>query len=246
MGTRLIPQRRGKGGPAFKSPSHRYYEATQYVHIPGTMRGQVIQILTDPAHSTVMADILLENGTTMTYLAAEGLKTGDLIQVGADATLNTGNVMPLEKVPEGVSVFNVELRPGDGGRVSRASGSSSLIVGHDEDTHKVSVRLSSKRVRRLSPLCWVTIGVASGGGRLEKPLQKAGNSFYAMKSRNKYWPVVRGTAKSAYDHPHGGRSFGKSSSVSRNAPPGQKVGHIASSRTGRRRGRVELKEDKGD
>ncbi len=242
MGTRLIPQRRGKGGPAFKTPSHRFYDATQYVHVPGTMRGQVMQLLTDPAHSTVMADVLLENGQHMTYLAAEGLKTGDLIQIGSEAPLTVGNILPLEKVPEGVSVFNVELRPGDGGRVSRASGSSSLIVGHDEDTSLVSVRLSSKRVRTLSPGCWVTIGVASAGGRLEKPLQKAGNSFYAMKSRNKYWPVVRGTAKSAYDHPHGGRSFGKSSSVSRNAPPGQKVGHIASSRTGRRRGRVQVKE----
>ncbi len=243
MGTRLIPQRRGKGGPAFKTPSHRFFDATQYVHVAGTMRGQIMQLLTDPAHSTVMAVVLLENGKTMTYLAAEGLKAGDLIQVGTDAPLKRGNVMPLEKVPEGVSVFNVELRPGDGGRVSRASGSSSLIVGHDEDTNQVSVRLSSKRVRTLSPECWVTVGVASGGGRLEKPLQKAGNSFYAMKSRNKYWPVVRGTAKSAYDHPHGGRSFGKSSSVSRNAPPGQKVGHIASSRTGRRRGRVEIKNE---
>ncbi|MBI2444949.1 50S ribosomal protein L2 [Candidatus Micrarchaeota archaeon] len=243
MGTRLIPQRRGKGGPAFKTPSHRFYDATQYVHVSGTMRGQVMRLLTDPAHSTVMADILLENGKRMTYLAAEGLKAGDLIQVGTDAALRSGNVMPLEKVPEGVSVFNLELRPGDGGRVSRASGSSSLIVGHDEDTNQVSVRLSSKRVRTLSPECWATVGVASGGGRLEKPLQKAGNSFYAMKSRNKYWPVVRGTAKSAYDHPHGGRSFGKSSSVSRNAPPGQKVGHIASSRTGRRRGRVEIKNE---
>lgn len=242
MGTRLIPQRRGKGGPAFKTPSHRFYDATQYVHVQGTMRGQVMQLLTDPAHSTVMADVLLENGQHMTYLAAEGLKKGDLIQIGNEAPLTVGNILPLEKVPEGVSVFNVELRPGDGGRVSRASGSSSLIVGHDEDTSLVSVRLSSKRVRTLSPGCWVTIGVASAGGRLEKPLQKAGNSFYAMKSRNKYWPVVRGTAKSAYDHPHGGRSFGKSSSVSRNAPPGQKVGHIASSRTGRRRGRVQVKE----
>jgi len=243
MGTRLIPQRRGKGGPAFKTPSHRFFDATQYVHVQGTMRGQIMQLLTDPAHSTVMAVVLLENGKTMTYLAAEGLKAGDLIQVGNDASLKRGNVMPLEKVPEGVSVFNVELRPGDGGRVSRASGSASLIVGHDEDTAQVSVRLSSKRVRKLSPQCWATVGVASGGGRLEKPLQKAGNSFYAMKSRNKYWPVVRGTAKSAYDHPHGGRSFGKSSSVSRNAPPGQKVGHIASSRTGRRRGRVEIKNE---
>lgn len=239
MGTRLIPQRRGKGGPAFKTPKHRFFDATQYVHQDGTLRGQVMQLLTDPAHSSVIADVLLENGKHMTYLAAEGLKTGDLIQIGLDANLKSGNVMPLEKVPEGVSVFNVELRPGDGGRVSRASGSSSLIVGHDEDTNQVSIRLSSKSVRILPPQCWATIGVASGGGRLEKPLQKAGNSFYAAKSRNKYWPVVRGTAKSAYDHPHGGRSFGKSSSVSRNAPPGQKVGHIASSRTGRRRGRVE-------
>ncbi len=243
MGTRLIPQRRGKGGPAFKSPGHRFYAPTQYTHFQGTRRGQVMSLMPEPAHSAVMAELLLENGERMCCIAAEGLRLGGMVEIGPDASLTPGNVMPLEKVPEGVSIFNVELRPGDGGKVSRSSGSASLVVGKDEDTGLVSVRLSSKRVRTLPPECWATIGVASGGGRLEKPMQKAGNSFYAMRARNKYWPVVRGTAKSAYDHPHGGRSFGKSSSVSRDAPPGQKVGHIASRRTGRRRGRDIIAEE---
>lgn len=237
MGTRLIPQRRGKGGPTFRTPSHRFYAPAVYPHPQGTLRGQVVKLLSDPAHSAVLAEVLLENGKIMHYLAAEGLRVGDAIHIGTDAPLRPGNVLPLEKVPEGVPVFNIELSPGDGGKVSRASGAVSFIVGHDEDSKLVSIRFASKAVRTLAPNCFATVGVNSGGGRLEKPFKKAGAHMWERKARNKMFPVVRATAKSAYDHPHGGRGFGKSSSVSRNAPPGQKVGHIASSRTGRRRGR---------
>ncbi|MBI4360636.1 50S ribosomal protein L2 [Candidatus Micrarchaeota archaeon] len=244
MGTRLIPQRRGKGGPTFRTPKHRFFGAAQYLApTPETLNGEVIGLLSSPAHSAVMADVLLENGGRMAYLAPEGLRKGALVSVGPQAKIQVGNVLPIGQIPEGVYVFNVELMPGDGGRMTRASGSSALVVGHDEDTGQTVVRLSSKRLKTLSPECRATIGVSSAGGRKEKPFQKAGNHFYAMKARNKYWPIVRGTAKSAYDHPHGGRSFGKSSSVARNTPPGRKVGHIASRRTGRRRGRIRVQQD---
>ncbi len=242
MGTRLVNQRRGKGGPTFRTPKHRFYGAAAYVQSNKPLRGQVMGLLSSPAHSTVMADVLLDNGEHMAYLAAEGLKKGAMMAVGAGSDLAVGNVLPLGEVPEGVYVFNVELAPGDGGKLARASGSSCLVMGHDEESGKAVLRLSSKRVKSFAPECRATVGVPSGSGRKEKPFMKAGTHFYAAKARNKYWPVVRGTAKSAYDHPHGGRSFGKSSSVARNTPPGGKVGHIASRRTGRRKGRVRVKE----
>jgi large subunit ribosomal protein L2 len=242
MGTRLVNQRRGKGGPTFRTPKHRFFGSAKYVKSIQTLRGQVMGLLSSPAHSTVMADVMLDNGENMAYLAAEGLKKGAMVGVGPGSKLAVGNVLPLGEIPEGQYVFNVELVPQDGGRLARASGSSCLVMGHDEDTGKTVLRLSSKRVKHFSPSCSATIGVPSGSGRKEKPFMKAGNHYYAMKAKNKYWPIVRGTAKSAYDHPHGGRSFGKSSSVARNTPPGGKVGHIASRRTGRRRGRVKVRE----
>ena len=89
----------------------------------------------------------------------------------------------------------------------------------------------------MDPRCRATVGIAAGGGRTEKPFKKAGYKFYAVRMRATLWPHVRGTAMSAYDHPHGGRSFGKPTAVSRNAPPGRKVGLIAARRTGRRKGK---------
>ncbi len=80
--------------------------------------------------------------------------------------------------------------------------------------------------------------MAAGGGRLEKPFKKAGTHWHAVRARNKYYPVVRGTAMAAYDHPHGGKSFGKPTAVKRSTPPGRKVGQVAAKRTGRRKGKV--------
>lgn len=234
----MVQQRRGKGGPPFVTPKHRFYAPAVYPQKKATVRGEVLKLVESPAHSALLAEVLLEDGSIMHYLAAESLKVGAIVCMGKDAPLSIGNVLPLGNIPEGIPVFNIELAPGDGGKVSRTSGTASYVVGKDEETGMVSLRFSSKRVKALLPLCMATIGVNSGGGRLEKPFKKAGSHYYERKARNKYYPIVRGTAKSAYDHPHGGRSFGKSSCVSRDAPPGQKAGHIASSRTGRRRGRI--------
>lgn len=152
-------------------------------------------------------------------------------------------MVPLEKAPDSSAVFNLELMPNDGGKIARTSGAFATVLSHDEDSGLVSVRLASKRVIKLDPHCRATIGVASGGGRTEKPLVKAGHGKWKWKARNKHWPKVRGSAMSAYDHPYGGRSFGTPTPVARTAPPGQKVGHIAASRTGRRRGKIKEEDE---
>ena len=80
-----------------------------------------------------------------------------------------------------------------------------------------------------------------GGGRLEKPLMKAGTNFYKKHAQNRKWPVNRGVHMSAYTHPFGGKQHhkGRGSATSRNAPPGRKVGHIAARSTGRKKAHVE-------
>jgi len=83
-----------------------------------------------------------------------------------------------------------------------------------------------------------TIGVIAGGGRLEKPLLKAGAAYWKWSAKSYWWPRVRGLAMNPVSHPHGGgRHVGRPTTVSRNAPPGRKVGHIAARRTGRRKGK---------
>ena len=92
-------------------------------------------------------------------------------------------------------------------------------------------------MRLFSPDCRATIGIAAGGGRKEKPFKKAGSKFYAKKARNKMYPKVRGSAMNAYNHPHGGKSFGKSSVVGKHTPPVRRVGHVKARQTGRKKRR---------
>ena len=103
----------------------------------------------------------------------------------------------------------------------------------------VYVKLPSKATVVLSNECRAQLGVIAGGGRLEKPMLKAGNNHYKKKAQNRLWPVVRGVHQAAYSHPHGGKQHhaGKPTTVARSASPGSKVGHIAARQTGRRKGK---------
>ncbi|HIH19715.1 TPA: 50S ribosomal protein L2 [Candidatus Micrarchaeota archaeon] len=237
MGTRLIQQRRGKGSPAFKSPGHRFFGNIHYKLPSETMGGKVLRFIHDPARDVLVAELLFPNGWKFHTLAAEGIAVGDILQVGTDAPALRGCVTRLGDVADGTPVFNVESHPGDGGKFSRASGTSAFKIGEDEDTGRVNLQLSSKKVLSLSPNCIATVGIASGGGRLEKPFMKAGTKYHKMHAMNRYWPDVRGRAMSAYDHPYGGRTGGKPTSVSHGAPPGRKAGHIGARRTGRNKGK---------
>jgi large subunit ribosomal protein L8e len=112
------------------------------------------------------------------------------------------------------------------------------VIAHTDDG-RTRVELPSHRKTILANACRAILGVVAGGGRLEKPLLKAGTVFHKYAAKRRSWPVVRGVAMNPVDHPHGGgahQHIGKPSTVSRNARPGQKVGLIAARRTGRRRG----------
>ena len=205
MGTKLRQQKRGHGGPSYRVPGHRFFGAVKYNHPKNAEHGQVTGFIDDPAHSALLAEIMLEDGKKTYAIAAEGIAKGDDVEFGLNARMRIGNVIPLEKAPDGTPVFNIELHPGDGGKMARAGGSACYVVSHDEESGLVTIRTPSKSVKTLEPNCLATVGVACGGGRLEKPFKKAGAKFHAMKARNKYWPIVRGAAMSAYDHPHGGK-----------------------------------------
>jgi len=188
----------------------------------------------DPARSAPLAEIEFEDDDRRLVLAPEGVRVGETIQVGVSAEIKPGNTLPLAEIPEGVPVCNVESNRGDGGKFARASGVSATLLTHDRDV--AVVQLPSGEVKRLDPQCRATIGVVAGGGRTEKPFVKAGNKYHKMKARGTKYPRVRGVAMNAVDHPFGGggrQHPGQPKSVSRNAPPGRKVGDIASKRTGR-------------
>jgi large subunit ribosomal protein L2 len=236
MGRRIRGQRRGRGGPTFRAPSHRYKSDKQHKknEDDDLVSGEVVDIEHDPARSAPIAQVAFEDGDQRLVLAPEGVGVGDTLQVGISASIEPGNTLPLAEIPEGVPVCNVESNPGDGGTFARASGVSARVVTHDRSV--TVVQLPSGEVKRLDPDCRATIGVVAGGGRTEKPMVKAGNKYHKVKARAMTWPRVRGVAMNAVDHPFGGggrQHPGRPKSVSRDAPPGRKVGDIASRRTGR-------------
>jgi len=169
-------------------------------------------------------------------IAPEGAYVGQEIECGADAALTNGNTLMLQHIPEGTPIYNVEGKPGDGGKFVRSSGLTSMIVSADPS--KVMVRLPSGSQKAFSPRCRATIGIVAGGGRKEKPFLKAGTVWHHNRVKARKWPVVRGTAMNAVSHPHGGGSHqspGRPTTVGRNTPPGRKVGNIAARRTGRKK-----------
>jgi len=235
MGRRLKSQRRGKGGPTFRATKKAGKSSYPPVEKSKTIAGQVLGFEKKPGRNGLLARILTDKKEEFAVIAAEGMFVGQEIEIGEKADLKVGNIMPLSRIPEGCPVFNVEMQPGDGGRLVRSTGSYSLVVSKTART--ATIRLPSGKNKALSLECRAMVGNAACGERTEKPLVKAGNKYYFMKAKSRPWPIVRGVAMNASDHPYGGEQHhaGKSKSVARGAPPGRKVGQIASKRTGRRK-----------
>ena len=169
------------------------------------------------------------------FIAAEGLYSGQQIACGATATLAIGNILPIGKVPEGTFVCNVEDEIGDRGAFARTSGTYCLVVSQNPDTHMTRIKLPSGLKKVISSDVRATVGIVAGGGRIDKPLLKAGNAYHKMQGKRAIWPRVRGVCMNPVDHPFGGgghQHIGTPSTRSRRLSPGAKVGLIAARRTG--------------
>ncbi len=244
MGKRIRVQRRGRGSSTFRASTHKRVAPVQYPPMSATQQGGVINgevkaIVHDPGRGSPMVAVKLETGETYYSVVPEGVYEGQPTQIGDEAAVEIGNVLPLGKIPEGTMVCNIELSPGDGGKMARSSGAYATVVGHTPEG--TILKLPSKRTRYVNDLCRATVGVISGAGRTEKPFLKAGTKFHLMKAKGHLYPRTRGIAMIAASHPYGSSKKGgrKVTTVSRNAPPGKKVGLIAArsagSRTKRRR-----------
>lgn len=237
MGKRIISQNRGRGGPTYRAPSHKYKAELKH---PGSIRetigGVVIDIEHDPARHTPIAKIELDDGKKKMYmLVTEGVGIGDRIEWGPEAQVKNGNTLPLGSIPVGAYVCNVEARPNDGGKFIRASGVQAQVIGKDEG--RVGIKMPSGKHKWFNADCRATVGIVAGGGRGEKPFVKAGKKFHKMKSQATKWPRSKAVCMNVIDHPFGGgghQHVGRPKSVSRGTSPGRKVGHIAPKRTGRK------------
>jgi large subunit ribosomal protein L2 len=240
MGKRIKVRRRGDAkSPTFRAPKLHKKGAVKYPpydsYRDSSLNGEIIGLEHERGRSAPLAKIKYADGKKSYIIAPEGISVGEKLTIGVPE-LRLGNTLPLKEIPEGTSIYNIESHPGDGGKFVRAGGTYATVV--TRSPHGVLVKLPSGKTKSLIPTCRASIGVVAGGGRTEKPFVKAGNKFYHTRAKNQFWPVVRGTAMVAASHPHGGgrhRKVKRSSTVSRNAPPGAKVGLIAASRTGRRK-----------
>ena len=241
MGRRIIARRRGKGTAIYRSRAHRKLGEVKYYPMidfgeKGHLEATVLEFVHEISRNVPLAVIELETGERMLWLPPEGIFVGDTIQMGVKADVAVGNTMQLEHIPEGTLIYNIEIRPGDGGKLVRASGTVATVGTRVEGGILINMP-SGKRVV-IKPECRATIGVVPAGGKVTKPWVKAGSKHYWAKVRTTFWPRVKGRNMNANSHPFGGgrkRRAGMATTTARNTPPGAKVGKIAARRTGRRK-----------
>jgi large subunit ribosomal protein L2 len=237
MTKRIISQNRGRGSPTYRAPSHKYKAELKHPRVDeeSTLNGTVIGIEHDPARSAPIAMVAFENGKKQFIVVPEGISVGEKLSCGVSAEVKPGNTLPLAEIPEGIPICNIESKPNDGGQFARSSGVFATLVSRE--LSKVVVRMPSGVLKWFHPRCRATIGIVAGGGRTDRPFLKAGKKYHKMKARAAKYPRVSGVAMNVVDHPFGGgnrKHPGKPTTVSRNAPPGRKVGHIAARRTGKK------------
>ena len=240
MGKRIIPQRRGRGTSTYRANSFKFAGESKFnvYEKEGIINGIVVELIHSKGHSAPLMKIRYENGKETLLPAREKVCVGDKISVNQKSKLDEeiveGNIYMLKNIPEGTPVYNIEIQPGDSGRLVKSAGSFATVVLHLKGMTKIL--LPSKKEKLIHSNCRAIIGKIGGGGRLEKPFLKAGFKFMEMKKKNKLYPRVSGVAMSAVDHPHGGtRSLrkGRPTIAPHNAPPGRKVGMIRPKHTGR-------------
>jgi large subunit ribosomal protein L8e len=177
-----------------------------YAERNGFMKGLVTNIIHDPGRGAPMCEVKFRDPyrykiVKEKWIAVEGLHTGQFVYCGSKAQLTIGNCLPLNKMPEGTVMSMCEEKAGDRGRIARGSGTSCMIVGHSDDGRKTRIRLPSGSRKSVSSTCRAVVGITAGGGRMDKPVLKAGNNHHKYRVKRHCWPKVRGCAPSGV---HGG------------------------------------------
>lgn len=159
--------------------------------------GEVLAIEYDPNRSSRIALTQYADGERRYIIAPLGLAVGDIISSGPGAEVKVGNALPLQQIPAGTMVHNIELQPGRGGQIVRSAGAAAQIMGRE--SNYTLVKLPSDELRRIRSVCMATIGQVGNLDHQNISLGKAGRKRWLGRR-----PTVRGSAMSPRDHPHGG------------------------------------------
>ena len=161
------------------------------------MTAEVERIEYDPNRSCYIMLVKFEDGEKYYYLAPQSIKIGEKIQNGNNSEIKVGNCLPLQDIPVGVDIHNVELQPGGGGKIARSAGTSVIISGIDGNYS--IIKMSSGEVRKIDSRSLATIGILSNPDQKNIKIGKAGRSRWLGRR-----PHTRGVVKNPVDHPHGG------------------------------------------
>jgi len=183
---------RHKGGG-----SRQKYRIIDFKRQKDEMFATVVGIEYDPNRSANIALIEYEDGVKSYILAPDSLKDGDKVISGATSDIKTGNCLPIENIPAGTVIHNIELKPGQGGKLARSAGQSAQLMA--KEGAYAHIRLPSGEMRLVSVKCRATIGVIGNSDHENIKIGKAGRSRH-MGIR----PTVRGSVMNPNDHPHGG------------------------------------------
>ena len=161
------------------------------------MTAKVERVEYDPNRSCYIMLVKFEDGKKFYYLAPQNIKPGDKVENGSNIEVKVGNCLPLQDIPVGIDIHNVELQPGAGGKIARSAGTSVSISGIDGNYSLI--KMTSGEVRKIDSRSMASIGVLSNPDQKNIKIGKAGRSRW-LGIR----PHTRGVVKNPVDHPHGG------------------------------------------
>ncbi len=187
---RITARRRGGG-------HKRSYRIVDFKRRKFDVPATVERLEYDPNRSAFIALLRYEDGELSYILAPQRVQPGDTVISGERVDIKPGNAMPLNNMPVGTVVHNVEMKPGKGGQIARSAGTYVQFVGRDQG-HAI-LRLGSGEQRLVRGECMATVGAVSNPDNSNIKLGKAGRKRWVGKR-----PSVRGVAMNPVDHPHGG------------------------------------------
>ena len=194
--------------------SKHKYRIIDFYRKKKNVLGTVERVEYDPNRTAYIALITYKDKEKTYIICPQGLKKGDTIESGTNVEIKTGNSLELKDIPPGTLIHNVELIPGNGGKLARSAGSSVTLSGYDGEY--AILKLASGETRKVSNLCNATIGVVSNPDQKNIKIGKAGRNRWRGKR-----PQTRGVAMNPVDHPHGGGEGKTSGGRSPVSPWGQ-------------------------
>ena len=175
----------------------RLYRRIDFKRRKFDVPARVERIEYDPNRSAFIALLNYEDGEQSYIIAPQRLAVGDTVVAGRSVDVKPGNAMPMENIPVGTIIHNIEMRPGKGAQIARAAGTYAQLVG--KDSGYAQLRLTSGEARMVPARCMATIGAVSNSDNQNIKKAKAGRNRWLGKR-----PSVRGVAMNPVDHPHGG------------------------------------------